>query len=1132
MSQLILPSNIILYNNDKNGYDYYFIFNKFVKGKRYNTKYKLKSNDIQLELNTFINKINNLFQDFKIEQFSVTNIPDEYKNIVKVPNKKRQYYTKSKTSNKTERLCAYYNHIDKKCNNKTYSTFCGIHYIYENKVDPSNMSFCIDCNVLLFSKDIMNKCSKCYNLKMCKGITLLKTYCTYQSLPNNDYCDKHQSYKKWKELTDSSKNICNNWIRGCWNIADATICNDCLVNNKNKIINKKDAIEEASEFNANAYDYKMCINCNAIVDTVLFSTNDMCNLCEKIMKINVDNSKIKDLFDKQYKNYIYGAQIRDIQFNLTKIDCMKYFSKKCFYCNIKKEVNGIDRLNSNMDYMKTNCVACCTRCNFMKGTILSNNFIKICQHIAKYNNMIENIKLDYSLFESAKDPNYKTYKKGAIIRDLKFNLSESDFLDIILNKCYYCGIINETKIGKCAGGIDRKNSDLDYNINNCVACCKTCNIMKGILPEKDFIDQCYLIAKNHINYIDNNLEEKLIDRFYDILSSTPKRFKPKFLHSKEYYEKRVWFGNLEDLQKIKIGLEFVENKEQKDIWNYYRYNVSSLNTFNINNTVGRSIHILVKDINTSKYLGIISLSSDIRDLECRDKYIGWNNKDKFENGKLNQVLNISTCVGLQPFAFNFNGGKLLTKLAFSKEVLNRFYEKYHQPLLGLVTTGLYGKSVQYDRLKELKFIGYTSGNSVYKITPEITEMCRNYMMINHNKNYTNKQKLYIISDTLQKLGLPREEFMTDNPKGVYFGFIYDNSKEILCSKDSNIISKKINDSSEIFNEWFERWAKQRSYHLSKQNKLQNIKIYSSTERTVKYRERLKEEIGEEKYKEITKSKNENYYIKNRDKILENYNKTKKIENNKVSDKIIINDNLVIKPDLPNNISLYRENDGNIYIQFNKVIKENRTLEAKPLKEEHKVSKGTLCRYNIKHKITTNDIQLELNKLIDNVNTKFPELLIQQYNVMNPDIWNKNPEVTNYIKTIKVNTKPDMPNNFSICNVNDTDYIQFCKKIDNKRYQYKTRINSNDIQTELNNFIDYLNMKYKLELIKDQYIVNNMNNWVSSNNIIDHTDTPNKIISREKSKKYIEKKKLEMGEEKFKEMKRIYVKELRNKEINL
>jgi hypothetical protein len=60
-------------------------------------------------------------------------------------------------------------------------------------------------------------------------------------------------------------------------------------------------------------------------------------------------------------------------------------------------------------------------------------------------------------------------------------------------------------------------------------------------------------------------------------------------------------------------------------------------------------------------------------------------------------------------------------------------------------------------------------------------------------------------------------------------------------------------------------------------------------------------------------------------------------------------------------------------------------------------------------------------------------------------------------------KPKMPLNFSICTINNIDYIQFCKKIDNIKHQYKTKINSYNLQLELNNFIEYLNKNYKLNL---------------------------------------------------------------------
>ena len=82
----------------------------------------------------------------------------------------------------------------------------------------------------------------------------------------------------------------------------------------------------------------------------------------------------------------------------------------------------------------------------------------------------------------------------------------------------------------------------------------------------------------------------------------------------------------------------------------------------------------------------------------------------------------------------------------------------------------------------------------------------------------------------------------------------------------------------------------------------------------------------------------------------------------------------------------------------------------------------------------------------------------------------------------------MPQNFSICNVNQVDYIQFCKKIDEKRFQYKTKINSYNLTNELDNFIDQLNKKYDLGLIKSEYKIINTTGWKTTNKIIYHVDT--------------------------------------------
>jgi hypothetical protein len=60
-------------------------------------------------------------------------------------------------------------------------------------------------------------------------------------------------------------------------------------------------------------------------------------------------------------------------------------------------------------------------------------------------------------------------------------------------------------------------------------------------------------------------------------------------------------------------------------------------------------------------------------------------------------------------------------LAFSIE-LHQFYEKrYFYSLALITTTSIHGKSIQYDRLKQLKLIGYTKGFGTNHISASFIE---------------------------------------------------------------------------------------------------------------------------------------------------------------------------------------------------------------------------------------------------------------------------------------------------------------------------------------------------------------------------------------------------------------------------
>jgi len=160
----------------------------------------------------------------------------------------------------------------------------------------------------------------------------------------------------------------------------------------------------------------------------------------------------------------------------------------------------------------------------------------------------------------------------------------------------------------------------------------------------------------------------------------------------------------------------------------------------------------------------------------------------------------------------------------------------------------------------------------------------------------------------------------------------------------------------------------------------------------------------------------------------------------------------INPDLPANFLLHKEKEC-WYLSFNKYINTIRHSKKNVMK--------CMC------------IQTELNRLINEINEAFPNLNIEKYTVKNPhDFIDKT--------QLKENNKPVLPRNFSIYNGAGKDYIQFSKKIDDKKVSYKTGIKSYDLQKELDTFVNYLNQEYKLNLA-DQKVVE-LNDWKTSNKI--------------------------------------------------
>ena len=228
---------------------------------------------------------------------------------------------------------------------------------------------------------------------------------------------------------------------------------------------------------------------------------------ERYRRMNPERMKI---FNEQRKNdinykfnyYKKEAEIDGKNWNLTFDQCEEFFTSECFYCGQQYEgygfkFTGIDRLDSKLGYTEENCVPCCTMCNYIKGCLLADYFINICDHILTYHGIIKG-ELNYKLFIDFVSINYTECKNRAKNANIAFNLSEKQFHLLKAMRCYMCGKLNNEYH---VNGIDRINSKNEYHISNCRACCATCNYIKNNYSLNDLLVQMVKIVK-HCKYVD------------------------------------------------------------------------------------------------------------------------------------------------------------------------------------------------------------------------------------------------------------------------------------------------------------------------------------------------------------------------------------------------------------------------------------------------------------------------------------------------------------------------------------------------------------------------------------------------------------------------------------------------------
>lgn len=257
------------------------------------------------------------------------------------------------------------------------------------------------------------------------------------------------------------------------------------------------------------------------------------------------------------------------------------------------------------------------------------------------------------------------------------------------------------------------------------------------------------------------------------------------------------------------------------LWKEWRAIADNVASFEFRRSAGRNCFFLVKNKYDNKNLGVICVGADFISLGERDKYIGWN----IEQRKLlnKHIGNISICVPTRNFGYKLCGGKLLTLLAASDVVANVWKEKYGDDLVGLTVTSLYGKSVQYNRLKYFKYLGKTKGQGTCQIPDDIYRECRAIVeeiegeipsgRFTKGKN----SRINIVRRACKYLGIDSKILTTHGrQRGIYW-CDRGNTREFLTQQTDKFIHNDELNVNNLYTYWKDNWAYRRLNNL-------NIKI--------------------------------------------------------------------------------------------------------------------------------------------------------------------------------------------------------------------------------------------------------------------------------------------------------------------
>jgi hypothetical protein len=283
-----------------------------------------------------------------------------------------------------------------------------------------------------------------------------KEGCKFKS-SENEYCGKHQANHFKDETESMGLKVCKQYLRGCRSQNSMSYkfsaCQDCLEKEREKDHKRRGTKIEAPS------GQKSCSVC-----CKLYSLKSFQGLHGETKTCTECRAANKRADEKRVSEHVKELARKNAEKPERK--AVKKAWKEANYEKVAKHwIDARSRLIENdlEGYLKKNAEHAKKWRDANPEKVKANN-------LAKINSM---------------NSQFSVYKISAETKQLEFNLTKGDFIEIVENECYYCGIVQE----KGFNGIDRLNSSEGYINSNCVSCCEMCNFMKGCLGPTIFINR-------------------------------------------------------------------------------------------------------------------------------------------------------------------------------------------------------------------------------------------------------------------------------------------------------------------------------------------------------------------------------------------------------------------------------------------------------------------------------------------------------------------------------------------------------------------------------------------------------------------------------------------------------------------